>query len=217
MRYARLHWSAALDRTPAATNERVNARDRQREETRRRVYLAALEVFRRDGVQACRIEDIADAAGVSRGAFYFHFPTKEDVLLELLRESTERVGAALERVPENAPVDEVLASVARAIAAEWQDDRGILPDVASVALRLSTGATPPGEVDPVRGTVQARFRAASARGELLGAVPPEVLADLFMMQQLVVAVLWCSQPVGTLADTLQGAAHLFLEGARLRA
>ena len=33
-----------------------NSRDRQREETRRKLYVAALEVFRREGVEAARID-----------------------------------------------------------------------------------------------------------------------------------------------------------------
>ncbi len=37
-------------------------RDKQREETRRRLYHAALEIFCRDGVANCRIEDIVDEA-----------------------------------------------------------------------------------------------------------------------------------------------------------
>ena len=59
----------------------VSQRDRQREETRRRIYLAALDVFRRTGVAPAHIDDIAGAAGVSRASFYFHFPTKEHVLV----------------------------------------------------------------------------------------------------------------------------------------
>src|SRR5205085_7825923 len=57
-------------------------RDLQREETRHKLYEAALEVFRRDGVAAARIDDITRAVGTSRGTFYFHFPTKEHVLVE---------------------------------------------------------------------------------------------------------------------------------------
>ena len=34
-------------------------RDQRREQTRRRLYEAALEVFRRDEVASCRIDDIA--------------------------------------------------------------------------------------------------------------------------------------------------------------
>src|SRR3982751_753317 len=83
-------------------------RDKQREETRRRIYLAALEIFRRDGVAQCRIEDIANKSEVSRGAFYFHFPTKDDVLIELLRESQKPMAAALLELPNGAPLEDVL-------------------------------------------------------------------------------------------------------------
>ena len=84
-------------------------RDRQREETRRRLYVAALQVFRRDGVGNCRIDDIAKIAEVSRAAFYFHFPTKDDVLIELLRESEKPISEAIAALKNDTPVDKVLA------------------------------------------------------------------------------------------------------------
>lgn len=201
--------------TDAETSPRrdvPNTRERQREETRRRVYLAALEVFRRDGVQACRIEDIAALAGVSRGAFYFHFPSKDDVLVEVLRESSDRVAARVAALPEALPAMAVLAGVGEAIAAEWEDDFRLFPDVATVALRFSGGA-PPGAVDPVRELVRARFVAAGERGELHPLVPPETLADLFLIQQFAVALAWCGNPVVPLRQALEGAAQLFLVGA----
>jgi len=60
----------------------VPARARQRLETRERVFEAAMREFRRAGVGAAQVEDIVRAAGVARGTFYLHFPTKEHVLLE---------------------------------------------------------------------------------------------------------------------------------------
>src|SRR5690348_9883326 len=73
---------------PAVSGESsMTIRDRQRVETRRRVRDCAVQVFRRDGLAAARIDDIVKAARVSRGTFYFHFPTKEDVIVELLGEA----------------------------------------------------------------------------------------------------------------------------------
>src|SRR2546423_12664 len=80
------------------------ARAQQREATRRRVYEASLEIFHRDGVQGSRIEDIVALAGVSSGTFYFHFTTKEDVLAQLIRESSARVAAKLQRLPPKKPL-----------------------------------------------------------------------------------------------------------------
>jgi len=61
------------------------SRTRQRLETRDRLFEAALAEFRRAGVAAAEIERIVRAAGVARGTFYLHFPTKDHVLMELLR------------------------------------------------------------------------------------------------------------------------------------
>ena len=49
---------------------------------------------------ACRIDDIAIAAGVSRGSFYFHHPTKEHVLIEYMRETEPRFCSAVKLLPE---------------------------------------------------------------------------------------------------------------------
>ncbi|HEX4291065.1 MAG TPA: TetR family transcriptional regulator, partial [Trebonia sp.] len=52
----------------------VSGRDAQRQQTRQRVYAAALAEFKRTGMAAADVGDIAAAAGVARGTFYFHFP-----------------------------------------------------------------------------------------------------------------------------------------------
>lgn len=38
---------------------------------------AALKLFLQNGFASCRVEDIAAAAGISKGAVYLHYPTKE--------------------------------------------------------------------------------------------------------------------------------------------
>lgn len=72
-----------------------SGRDAQREETRQRVYTAALEEFRRSGMAAADVGKIAAAAGVARGTFYFHFPSKEHVLAELERREEIRLARRL--------------------------------------------------------------------------------------------------------------------------
>jgi len=62
---------------------RPDAREQRSLATRRRIYEAAIEEFGRVGFEAASIARIAVRAGVSRPSFYFHFPTKQHVLLEL--------------------------------------------------------------------------------------------------------------------------------------
>jgi AcrR family transcriptional regulator len=58
--------------------------------TRRALLESARRIFARDGFEACRIEDIAAAAGYTRGAFYAHFSTKEDLFFAIFQQEAGR-------------------------------------------------------------------------------------------------------------------------------
>lgn len=188
-------------------------RDKQREETRRRVYRSALEIFRRDGVAGCRIDDIAQKAEVSRGAFYFHFATKDDVLIELLREGEAPVEEAITALPEDTKLEKVLEAVDEALAKFWENERTLLPDVTSVALRLYAAADAR-DAQPVRAALALRFKRAAERGELSPVLPPDTLSDFFLANSLAAMLAWCANPSLGLPFVLNGVSHLFLEGAR---
>ena len=79
----------------ATAREKLNGREAQRRETRQRVYAAAIAEFKRTGMAAADVGVIAKEAGVARGTFYFHFPTKEHVLAELERLEEARLAARL--------------------------------------------------------------------------------------------------------------------------
>jgi TetR/AcrR family transcriptional regulator, repressor for uid operon len=81
----------------AAGKDKPNGREVQRRETRQRVYAAAVTEFRQVGMAAADVSAIATEAGVARGTFYFHFPTKEHVLAELERHEEARLAAQLEK------------------------------------------------------------------------------------------------------------------------
>lgn len=66
-------------------------------QTRERILGAAITEFRRSGMAKAEVGAIVTAAGVAHGTFYFHFPTKEHVLLELERREERRFAAELAR------------------------------------------------------------------------------------------------------------------------
>jgi AcrR family transcriptional regulator len=70
-------------------------RTRRRLATRDRLFAAALAEFRRRGVASAQIDTIVKAARVARGTFYLHFPTKDHVLLELLRRRQSQIAERL--------------------------------------------------------------------------------------------------------------------------
>ncbi|MGD0699681.1 MAG: TetR family transcriptional regulator [Trebonia sp.] len=87
--------AAVSSRAAGPRRAAVTGRDAQRQQTRQRVYQAALAEFKRTGMAAADVGDIAAAAGVARGTFYFHFPTKEHVLAEFERHEEARLVAQL--------------------------------------------------------------------------------------------------------------------------
>jgi AcrR family transcriptional regulator len=73
-------------------------REIRRRQTRGRLFDAALAEIARQGLAAADVAAIAAAAGVVRGTFYFHFPTKEHVLIELERNEELRIISELDGV-----------------------------------------------------------------------------------------------------------------------
>ena len=80
-----------------AAEDKHTSREAQRLQTRQRVYDAAVAEFKRVGMADADVAVIAKEAGVARGTFYFHFPTKEHVLAELERHEEARLAAQLTR------------------------------------------------------------------------------------------------------------------------
>lgn len=56
----------------------------RRQATRARLLEAAFNVFAAQGYTGATVDAIVQAAGYSKGAFYFHFSSKEEVFLEVL-------------------------------------------------------------------------------------------------------------------------------------
>ena len=186
-------------------------RDRQREETRRRLFDAALLVFREQGVDESRIDDIAQRAGVSRGTFYFHYPSKDDVLLQLMMETQVAMVDALEAVATDAPIADVLGVVAARMAAQWQADPGMLAEIGMVALRRTAqNLSDLKESHPLQAALIPPLRRAAERGEIGELIPPELLSEFFLVNQFGAALAWCGNPMVPLEELLQNVVTFFL-------
>lgn len=69
---------------------------RRSEETRASILDAALRRFSIAGYNAASVDDICNDAGVSKGAFYHHFPSKQALFLALLEGWLKVIDAGLE-------------------------------------------------------------------------------------------------------------------------
>jgi TetR/AcrR family acrAB operon transcriptional repressor len=67
------------------------------EVTRQNLLSGALKVFSRQGYAAARLEDIAEEAGVTRGAIYWHFKNKADLYNTLVGETLSGIQSVVDR------------------------------------------------------------------------------------------------------------------------
>jgi len=89
-------------------------REQSKDQTRQRLLDAAQAIFMKKGFVAASVEDIAAAAGYTRGAFYSNFRSKPELFLELLRRDHESMQADLQNIfEENATREDMEASVLR--------------------------------------------------------------------------------------------------------
>ena len=163
----------------ASPPDGLSRRERQRLETRERIYNTALAEFREVGVAEAQIDRIAEKAGIARGTFYFHFSTKEHVLIEL-QHRAER--ALVERIEALGPPPESVADfchvIVDAIADTLTDDLELRREVLAMYLRQSVGIEFAAE--PLILLVVDYFADAAERGALRTDIAPEQIAILFL-------------------------------------
>ncbi len=186
------------------------SRTRHRLETRDRVFEAALAEFRRVGVGAAQIEDIVRRAGVARGTFYLHFPTKDHVLMELMRrkqgELAERLRATratsarsfLRRL-----VDFVLADAQAEDAALWHELFAVLGRHAG-ALRTEENA--------LVEVISAHFAAAQERGEVRRDLTAFDLTSVLLPGVFGLLQMRLDEPPAELRQALHRVADIFVRG-----
>jgi AcrR family transcriptional regulator len=104
-------------------------------QTRREIAEAALELFARDGYDSVAVGAIAEHAGVSLRTFYHYFPTKDDVLSPISRDT---IGDFVSLVAAR-PVEEDLATAVR--QALGQVPAPVHPDGPRVLMRQILGVT----------------------------------------------------------------------------
>jgi AcrR family transcriptional regulator len=187
--------------------EAMNSRPARLPRDQRRIQLldAASEVFASKGYHAAAMDDIADAAGVSKPVLYQHFSSKLDLYLALLDQSCYRLVEVLEEAlastGDNA--DRVIATVAafyEFISSESGDFRFV----------FESDLTADGAVQQRLSRVNAEISDAIAGviAEDTSLPPPQakLLAVSLVGIAQVSARYWISS--GTSAITLEEAKHL---------
>ncbi len=95
----------------------LSRRERKKAETRRRLYDTAMQLFREQGFADTTIEQITERVDVAAGTFFNYFPSKEAILTDYHRETTESF-LAFAREIESDDLRERYAALSA-----WQEER----------------------------------------------------------------------------------------------
>jgi AcrR family transcriptional regulator len=185
---------------------------------------AAHDLFSRHGFADTRMDDVAAAAGVSKGTVYLYFPTKEALFEALLRRDVlPRVGRILFVLNHyNGPVGWLLKRVAHFIGGKI--DAGTVPLYPKLLVREASRFPELARfyheevITPVLGALEDLFRRAISRGEL-GGGDAKLYAHLFIAP-MVKAALWyftfgeISAPAVRARPYLKAHVETFLRGVR---
>ena len=109
--------------SPAATE--VSLRDRAREAIRDEVLTRAWLLFAEQGFAATTIEQVAEAAGMSRRTFFRYFSGKDELVSARLLASGDRLAAALVARPDSEPVWPALRAALDALVNDVEDHEDI--------------------------------------------------------------------------------------------
>ncbi|HEY1778628.1 MAG TPA: TetR family transcriptional regulator [Solirubrobacteraceae bacterium] len=100
----------------------TTAQTEKAEETRRRIVLAAAELFATHGYSATSLSAVIAAAGSTKGGFYFHFASKADLGLAVVAQARAQFTAdVLAASGEYTRASDELVAMVRAIAANSKD------------------------------------------------------------------------------------------------
>jgi AcrR family transcriptional regulator len=110
---------------------RPSLRERKKLQTRSAIIKRAVELFNTQGFYSTSIDDIADAADVSRGTFFNYFGYKEAVIVEFGRDLmvtlTEQVD---EQIKENVSAERIIYRI-------WLEVRSLLEEYGEAVVVLS--------------------------------------------------------------------------------
>jgi AcrR family transcriptional regulator len=209
------------DATPANGNgdgpRRSSLVQERSRRTRQQLVNAAVKLWTErgfeHGVESTTVEEIARAAGVTKGTFYFHFAHKEDVLLEMSLTTSDAVNEVANTAAEQGDdIDHVILKAFDEMARRTERlPRAAIARTISEFYKYPTRAR---ELSMTRRVFPALFVDAQARGELPADIDPFDLSDMMNALMITAVEGWVHGAFDALAPELAYRTRVLFAGVR---
>ena len=186
-------------------------------ETRTRILDAAASLFRDKGYAAVSLRGIADAADMKAGSVYYHFKSKEEIVLEVLNLGIERVHKTVKAVFDAGKGSQETAALIRDAICAHLETLLEHTDYTSANVRIH-GQVPEAirsEALVVRRRYEALWDDILAHGKAAGDIRQDV--DLKMFRLMLIGSLnatleWFDPEKGSARDISRAYAAILLNG-----
>jgi AcrR family transcriptional regulator len=196
-------------------NRKRLTRQDSREETRKHLLDAGQRLIAKMGLATASVEDIAEAAGYTRGAFYSNFSSKDDLFLELLRRDHNETQVQLAALLDDSlPLDHIHARASQIYGRMYRDSESFMnwSEARMLAARNSKFRTKLNALlTEKRGEVAGFIEYFYRRVGIAAPIPANVMAMGFMSLFEGVKLSMLSSPDDMTADNAESILTLFIE------
>jgi len=217
-RRSRNRRSSVKRNAPTQIHDIPGLRERKKARLRQQIIETAIRLFRKQGYEKTRIDDIVKILEISQPTFFRYFPSKDAVLRDVGKRGFECIAERLKsELSTKADTTERLHRLYHAMALEAEADRPLWKAV------VLSGAMDPvrsPEVRGLEGVAISRLREILAqgqeRGEITSAFPVVHLAEFMEALYHTVVRQWTVDLTGPhkLTERVDSAVEFFLRGVK---
>jgi AcrR family transcriptional regulator len=178
------------------TETTVGRRERKKEETKLRIFLAAAHLFHEKGFDATTVDEIAERADVSKGTFFNYFPRKEALgsyLTEEWLEVAEQTARETDR-----PAEERVLELLTLGASSYGENRELARVVARYTMQQLCAPSPEamGTQQRLNAAFDTIWAQGQARGEFRADIEPMMARGVLGAVFIGAVMWWVGSPEG---------------------
>lgn len=217
-RRTRNHRSTMRRTAPAPVQEITGLRERKKARLRQQIIETAIRLFRKQGYEKTRVDDIVKVLEISQPTFFRYFPSKDAVLRDVGQRGFECIAERLKsELSTKASTAERLRRLYHSLAGEAESDRPLWKAVVlSGAMDAVRSPEVRGAECIVAGLLREILVQGQKRGEITSAFPVVHLAEFMEALYHTVVRQWTVDLTGPhkLTERVDSAVEFFLRGVK---